>query len=208
MKIDEIYFRTGKDKLVLKCFYADRMVEIVGYGAPLDKIAEPLSKLYLNNQSTLIAEATHLYNKLKEHGAKLTDGYFEKWLTDRPTYYGGCYLLDDLKKYPENKKIITNETSWENGITLYHTQVNNPASKFYGISPNSYPPLEAGIQLIKSHGGKVYYIPHALKFHNDGKMIFEDIIKNFDINGIIGNDDFTKNFTKEHGLEIKHTENP
>jgi len=144
---------------------------------------ELMHGVHMSHKDLMTIKAQRIYNSLVRNDIKLSpDVKPENWDMNK-YYYPSKYFLDDLVKYPENKKIITDECSWKNDITLYRNYFSNPQSKLFFDQDDLYPSVKKIIDLIKQAGGKVF-IPHIFLYGDDGVPFLKSLTSEFEIDGI------------------------
>jgi len=172
--------------------YRGRLIELIGYNIDIVKMHELLKGVYKPKNEMLQIEYKGFYNACVKAGIKFSPGIFECW--DRGKhYYGGCHLHADLIKYPENKKIITDEASWGSGIQFFRNYGNNPLSPLNVDISEHYPKIETVSNLIKQAGGLVF-IPHIFAYGKDSIPFLEGLVSELQIDGI---ECYYPTFTKE-----------
>jgi len=193
MKDAEKYF-SGKiiKGIEPECMYRGRLIELLGYGIDARKMRESLGGLYRSAEEMLRIEYERLYAACVKSGIRFSANVFEGW--DRKKhYYPGCYLHEDLKRYPENRTIITDDESWGNSIQFFRNYGNNPSSPLYADLSDCYPTAKEIVKLIKQAGGKVF-IPHIFLYGEDSVLFLEGLISEFQIDGV---ECFYNSFTPE-----------
>jgi hypothetical protein len=175
-----------------ECMYRGRLIELMGYGIDTDKMTELLRGVYPDKMKVLDAEYKMFYDACVKAGIKFSEGIFEK-LDRRVTYYGGCHLHADMIKYPENKKIVTDDESWGNSIQFFRKWGNNPRSPLNVDLSGLYPDTATIVSLIKQAGGLVF-IPHIFLYGDDSIPFLQGLTSEFEIDGI---ECFYNSFTKE-----------
>jgi hypothetical protein len=149
-----------------------------------------------------------LYTNLVNGGIKLTPNTLKHWDKEKH-YYATGHLHEDMKKYPENRNIITDDESWNNGIQFYRIHAGNPKSPFYTSEEDFFPPVAKIVNIIKQAGGLVF-IAHPFAYGKDSISIFEGIVKDFKIDGIEcfynlhtkDQTEFLLDFCKKHNLLV------
>jgi hypothetical protein len=164
------------------CMYMGRCIELLGYGIDVNKMRELLEGIYMPRTEINKIQYERFYKKLVQGGVKFDEGVFENWDREK-YYYGGCYLLSEIKKHPENKKIITDEDSWNNSIQFYRNHGAKKSSPFYVNEEDLLPSASTIYNFIKQAGGLVF-IAHPLLYGEDSVPILESLVKEFQIDGV------------------------
>ena len=209
MKNPEKYF-SGKivPGIEPECFYMGRCIELLGYGIDVGKMRDSLEGLYMSSEERGQGQLVKLYAALIKGGVKLSPNVLTTWDKEKH-YYAGCHLLEDLKKYPENRKFIPDDESWNNGIQFYRNYACNAKSPFYIDESDLYPSATTIYNLIKRASGLVF-IPHVFAYGDDSIRVLESLMKDFKIDGIEcfynsftpEQTEYLLNFCKKHNLLV------
>jgi len=165
-----------------ECFYMGRCIELLGYGIDIDKMHKSLEGLYMSIEERLQIQFERFHASLVKNGIRLSPDVLNTWDREKE-YYGGHHLRDDLTKYPENRKIITDEEAWNSGVQFYRNYFGNSASSFYVDESDLFPSTATIYKLIKQAGGLVF-IPHIFAYAKHSISILESLLKEFQIDGI------------------------
>jgi len=191
-----------------ECFYMGRCIELLGYGINAIKMHEFLDGLYMSIDERLQKQFEKFHATLVRGGIQFSPDVLKTW--DKARHYYGCgHLHADLKKYPENRKHIKDEESWNNATQFYRNHLCNQSSPFYVDESDFFPSAATVYKLIKQAGGLVF-IPHPLAYGKDSITILENLIKDFQIDGVecFYNShtpeqvDFLLNFCKKHNILV------
>lgn len=191
-----------------ECFYFGRCIELLGYGINTKKMHALLEGLYMSGEERAKRQFARFHANLVKGGVKFSPDVLMTW--DRTKhYYAGCHLHADLIKYPENKKLISNEEAWSNSIQFYRIYASNSKSPFYIDESEHYPSAATAYKLIKQAGGLVF-APHVFLYGEDSVPILESLLKEFRIDGIecfynsytLEQTNFLLDFCKKHNLLV------
>ena len=165
-----------------ECFFHGRVMELLGYGFDLEKMNELLNGLYLPDEQVFTRQMKMFHANLVRGGVKFSPDVLQTW--DRSVhYYPSCHLLADLKKYPQNKNIISDQESWDNSIQFFRNWSSDMKSPFYVDESEFYPSLETMLNIIKQAGGKVF-LPHVFIYGEASLPMLNEIVEKYDIDGI------------------------
>lgn len=198
MKNPENYFSGRIIKgIEPECFYHGRCIELLGYGIDIEKMRASLKGLYGNREEFNNRQFRKYYDVLVKAGVRFSPDVLETW--DRKKhYYSSCHLLDDMKKYPENRKFVPDDESWNNSIQFFRKHMANLKSPLYIDESDYYPPTKTIYKLIKQAGGLVF-IPHVFAYGEDSIPILDGLMKDFKIDGI---ECFYNSYTKEQSEHL------
>ena len=191
-----------------ECFYFGRCIELLGYGIDYKTMRDSLEGLYMSADERSQRQFERLHATLTKGGVRLSQDVLTTWDKEKH-YYSGSHLHEDLKKYPENRKFIPDDESWGNGIQFYRNYASNRQSQFYIDESDYYPPTALMYKLIKLAGGLVF-IPHPFVYGEDSIPILEQLIQDFQIDGIEcfynshtpEQTEFLLGFCKKHNLLV------
>jgi len=174
------------------CSYHGHAIELLGYGIDVEKMHESLKGLYHSPDESQQIWLERFCAKCLEKGVKLSPGIVASW--DRKTCtWASEHVLNDIKKYPENRKIITDDESWNSSLQLWRNCVTNKNNPLYIDESEFLPSAETIYKAIKKSGGLVF-IPHIFAYGEDSIPILENLVKEFQIDGI---ECFYNSFTPE-----------
>ena len=88
-----------------------------------------------------------------------------------------------MKRNINNKKFIPDEESWENESIFFKRHTSNVNSIFYIDESDLIPSVEKVIEIIKKAGGLVF-IPHIYQYEENAKRILDELVQNYQIDGI------------------------
>lgn len=165
-----------------ECYYRGRCIELLGYDINVDKMKELLRGVYITGEERDKLQMDRLYESCVKSGMKFSPNIRETW-DKKVHYYPGSHLHEDMKKYPENRKLITDDESWNNSIQFYRNYGGNKLSSFYVDETDCYPSAEKIYKIIRQAGGKVF-IPHVFLYGDESLPIMEGLMRDFKIDGI------------------------
>jgi len=191
-----------------ECFYMGRCIELIGYGIDVEKMHKSLKGIYKSRDEINKFHAETCYKSLVNNGIKLTPNIIDSW-DKNLHYYAIGHLHKDMKRYPENKKIISDDESWNKAVQCYRNYIGNPSSPFYVDESDFYPTADTIYKLIKLAGGLVF-IAHPFTYGKDSITILESLVSEFQIDGIEcfyntftpEQTEFLLDFCKKHNLLV------
>ena len=157
-------------------------IELLGYFVDYKVINEEVKKLYKPFEEINKAELERLYSKCKEVGMIFDDDILTKY-KDSGYYYATEYLHQEMRKNIYNKQFVPDEESWERESIFFKRHTSNVNSKFYIDESDLVPSVQKVIDVIKKAGGYVF-IPHIYQYEENADRILDELIKNYDIDGI------------------------
>ena len=167
-----------------ECYYKGRLIELLGYGFDVKKMAKLLKGVHRPFSEVADIKLRFLHETLVKMGAKFSDNILDGYTKQSKYYYSSCYLLADMKKYPDiNRKFVHDQESWDDGIKFFRKHMCDKDSPLYFDHSTAYPSAEKIHKLIKQAGGKVF-IPHIFMFEEDSVPFLESLVKEFDIDGV------------------------
>lgn len=172
-------------------------IEILGYGIEYKKIAEMLKKVYIPVNERNRIEVERLYNKCINAGLILEEKCLQNY---DDTMFASKFIQTEIKKFEENKKIIS-EDAWDEPRIFYRRYMSNPECDLYVEMDDLVPEFNVAANLIREAGGLVF-IPHIFEYRENAIKILEYILNNYKIDGI---ECFYTTFSeeqKEYVLEI------
>ena len=157
-------------------------IELLGYFVDYKVINEEVKKLYKPFEEINKAELERLYSKCKEVGMIFDDDILTKY-KDSGYYYATEYLHQEMRKNIYNKQFVPDEESWERESIFFKRHTSNVNSKFYIDESDLVPSVQNVINVIRKAGGYVF-IPHIYQYEENADRILDELIKNYDIDGI------------------------
>ena len=184
LDIKKYYTGTIIPGIEIKCSYNRRLIEILGYKIDTNKMQEWADEYYKDKTKAILQKKYFniLCEKSKEIGLKISEE--SKSNFDSEKEWASVHIYNELVKYEENKKILPEGTldSFNNFSKKYCGDVN---SKLYIDKSADYPSLQEAIDVVKKCKGLVF-LPHLFiyKWANNKKVFIDEILKNYDIDGI------------------------
>lgn len=166
----------------LQAYILGFSIELLGYYVDYKIINEEVKKLYKPFEVINEAELQRLYNKCIEIGMKFDDDVISNYKKSG-YYYATEYLQKEMRKNIYNKQFIPDEESWESEASFFKRHTSNINSKFYIDESDLIPSVKQVIELIKKAGGLVF-IPHIYQYQENADKILNELISNYEIDGI------------------------
>ena len=185
-KIDVKKYFTGKiiKGIEIKCAYQKRLIEILGYNVDTKVINEYMDKFHQKKSKEKIQQKYFniLYDKCLRMGLKMltkTEVEFNPKVD-----WASVSIYKEIKSHKENKEKLP-EDLWQEFTTFSKKYCGNPKTEWYIDKSKDYLSLEEAIRLVKKSGGLVF-LPHIFiyKWAEDKKKLLEEIVTNYEINGI------------------------
>lgn len=185
-KLDIKKYYTGAiiPGIEIKCSYNKRLIEILGYKIDTNKMQGWADEYYKDKTKEILQKKYFniLCEKSKEIGLKLSEESKSNFNPEKE--WASVHIYNELIKYEENKKILPEGTldSFNNFSKKYCGDVN---SKLYIDKSADYPSLKEAIDVVKKCDGLVF-LPHLFiyKWVDNKKEFIDEILKNYDIDGI------------------------
>ena len=155
-------------------------IEVLGYKIDTDKMNRLVSKYYITSKERDLLEVKRLYEKCIKEGIALPNNFVENYQPGK--MYASKYLHETLIKNIENKEIIDDD-AWENSNIFYRKYMSNPKTKFYADMNDILPDFKTVSNLVKECGG-LLFIPHIFEYRDNSMRILENILQNYEIDGI------------------------
>ena len=155
-------------------------IEVLGYKIDTDKMNRLVSKYYITSKDRYLLEVKRLYEKCVKEGIALPNNFVENYQPGK--MYASKYLHETLRKNIENKEIIDDD-AWENSNIFYRKYMSNPKTKFYADMNDILPDFKTVSNLVKECGG-LLFIPHIFEYRDNSMRILENILQNYEIDGI------------------------
>lgn len=157
-------------------------IELLGYFVDYKVINEEVKGLYKPFEIINEIELKRLYEKCIEVGMKFDSDILNEY-KNSGYYYATEYLHKEMKRNINNKKFIPDEESWENESIFFKRHTSNVNSIFYIDESDLIPSVEKVIEIIKKAGGLVF-IPHIYQYEENAKRILDELVQNYQIDGI------------------------
>ena len=97
--------------------------------------------------------------------------------------YHKYHFVEDLKKYPENKKLVPNEKAWNDRVYFGREYFTNPDSHLYLGLETLFPSAEETCRIIKECGGLVF-IPHVFAYGDVSMQMLHEMLDELPIDGV------------------------
>jgi len=179
-KIDISNIYTGKiiTGCEFSCIFNNRKIELLGYNIDIEKTRKWIKESYHYENYSLQCEFNKLVELCKKHDIKLTDNL----LYDETKEYPYDTIYNAIIKYPENKKIFTDD-EWNSANSFFRSKICNKENPLH-IDFNIDPQAKKVSDFIRSMGGKVF-IAHAFVYRFDDTIqVLNELIENNIIDGI------------------------
>lgn len=154
-------------------------IEILGYGIDYEKMNETLKDVYIPAEERNKIEVKRLYDRCIKAGIRLEEDCLKNF---DGTSFASKFIQTEIKKYLENKKIIT-EDAWDDTKVFYRKYMSNPEGILYVEMDDFVPDFNVASDLVKKAGGLVF-LPHIYEYRENSERILAYILENYKIDGI------------------------
>lgn len=168
----------------IKCAYKKRLIEILGYKVD-PKVVNNFMEEFHKTKSKEILQQKYfdiLHERCKDMGLVMSKK--EDIEFNPKTDWASIKIYNDIKAHEENKLKVPDDFWSEFNIfsKKYCGDVNYP---LYIDKSEDYLQLDEAIKLVKDAGGLVF-LPHVFiyKWAEDKKKLLDDIVAEYDIDGI------------------------
>ena len=168
----------------IKCAYKKRLIEILGYKVD-PKVVNNFMEEFHKTKSKEILQQKYfdiLHERCKDMGLVMSKK--EDIEFNPKTDWASIKIYNDIKAHEENKLKVPDDFWSEFNIFSknYCGDVNYP---LYIDKSEDYLQLDEAIKLVKDAGGLVF-LPHIFiyKWAEDKKKLLDDIVAEYDIDGI------------------------
>lgn len=168
----------------IKCAYKKRLIEILGYKVD-PKVVNNFMEEFHKTKSKEILQQKYfdiLHERCKDMGLVMSKK--EDIEFNPKTDWASIKIYNDIKAHEENKLKVPDDFWSEFNIfsKKYCGDVNYP---LYIDKSEDYLQLDEAIKLVKDAGGLVF-LPHIFiyKWAEDKKKLLDDIVAEYDIDGI------------------------
>lgn len=144
-------------------------IELLAYGADAAQLQKQIDAIYPPREEKLRLHGQAMVDTCRKVGAKMDPAKVEAFLKMKVP--SRKQLLDILKEYPENRRFLFNEQSWENVGTFLRQETNNPQSQLFADISTLHPSIETVTKLIRHCGGMIF-IAHPLIY---GPLVSENL---------------------------------
>jgi len=184
IKIDKYY----KGKIIpgveLKSYYYGKTIDILGYKINTNAMQEWLDDFYKDKspRETQIKYFKHYYNVLRKMNVKLLPEEEIDWVPGND--WASIIIYRELKRFEENKMKLPKDL-WDDFNVFKKDYCYNPKTELYVDKSGDYPSVKQTIDAIRDCGG-YSFLAHAYvyKWFKDNNEFINDIINNYEINGI------------------------
>lgn len=168
----------------IKCAYKKRLIEILGYKVDPKVINNFMEKFHKTKSKEILQQKYFdiLHERCKDMGLVMSKK--EDIEFNSKTDWASIKIYNDIKAHEENKLKVPDDFWSEFNIfsKKYCGDVNYP---LYIDKSEDYLQLDEAIKLVKDAGGLVF-LPHIFiyKWAEDKKKLLDDIVAEYDIDGI------------------------
>ena len=154
-------------------------IEILGYNFDWNLMRKKLPNLYISATERNKIEYSRLIKKCEEFGLHFSKEEINSY---DYTCFSSKYIHKLITNNP-NYKSFFDEDAWNNSNIFYRKYMSNPGSHFYVEMDDIVPTFDIASNLIRECGGKVF-IPHIYEYKDNSTKILNDILNNYEIDGI------------------------
>ncbi len=168
----------------IKCAYKKRLIEILGYKVDPKVINNFMEEFHKTKSKEILQQKYFdiLHERCKDMGLVMSKK--EDIEFNPKTDWASIKIYNDIKAHEENKLKVPDDFWSEFNIfsKKYCGDVNYP---LYIDKSEDYLQLDEAIKLVKDAGGLVF-LPHIFiyKWAKDKKKLLDDIVAEYDIDGI------------------------
>ena len=168
----------------IKCAYKKRLIEILGYKVDTKVINNFMEEFHKTKSKEILQQKYFdiLHERCKDMGLVMSKK--EDIEFNPKTDWASIKIYNDIKAHEENKLKVPDDFWSEFNIfsKKYCGDVNYP---LYIDKSEDYLQLDEAIKLVKDAGGLVF-LPHIFiyKWAEDKKKLLDDIVAEYDIDGI------------------------
>ena len=168
----------------IKCSYRKRLIEILGYNVNTKTINNYMDKFHENHSKEKVQQKYFdiLYDRSLKMGLDLQP---KQQIEFNPKVdWASVTIYKEIKSHEKNKEKLPDDL-WEEFTTFSKKYCGNTNSEWYIDKSEDYLRLEEAIKLVKDAGGLVF-LPHIFiyKWAEDKKKLLDDIVSNYEIDGI------------------------
>ena len=168
----------------LKASYKGKIIDILGYGIDTDKMQEWINEFYKDKTHAKI-QTKYLkirYNLFKEMGCTLTPYNEIDW--DPAHEWSNVVIYKEVKSHPENEAKCPKDL-WESFDNYKYKYCYKEDNKFFIDKSLDSPKVEEIIEQIHKVGGRAFLAHiYVYKWTDDKKALIDDLISNYDFDGI------------------------
>lgn len=168
----------------IKCAYKKRLIEILGYKVDIKVVNNFMEEFHKTKSKKILQQKYFdiLHERCKDMGLVMSKK--EDIEFNPKTDWASIKIYNDIKAHEENKLKVPDDFWSEFNIfsKKYCGDVNYP---LYIDKSEDYLQLDEAIKLVKDAGGLVF-LPHIFiyKWAEDKKKLLDDIVAEYDIDGI------------------------
>ena len=168
----------------IKCAYKKRLIEILGYKVDPKVINNFMEEFHKTKSKEIVQQKYFdiLHERCTDMGLVMSKK--EDIEVNPKTDWASIKIYNDIKAHEENKLKVPDDFWSEFNIfsKKYCGDVNYP---LYIDKSEDYLQLDEAIKLVKDAGGLVF-LPHIFiyKWAEDKKKLLDDIVAEYDIDGI------------------------
>lgn len=160
--------------------YKGETIEILGYGFDLEIMQNFLNSNVLTFEEKQLKEYELIKNQYKKIGVIFDENNIK---FDSKKESSRVAFVNEIKKYPENKKFFLNEESINSDSGFTRNEVYNPKSQLYVDESSLFPSLEKTIDMIHQSGG-LAFLAHTYAYSSNIANELLNIINNYDLDGL------------------------
>lgn len=160
--------------------YKGETIEILGYGFDLEIMQNFLNSNVLTFEEKQLKEYELIKNQYKKIGVIFDENNIK---FDSKKESSRVAFVNEIKRYPENKKFFLNEESINSDSGFTRNEVYNPKSQLYVDESSLFPSLEETIDMIHQSGG-LAFLAHTYAYSSNIANELLNIINNYDLDGL------------------------
>lgn len=168
----------------IKCAYQKRLIEILGYNVDTKMINNYMDKFHEKHSKEKVQQKYFdiLYERSLKMGLELQPK--EQIEFNPKVDWASVTIYKEIKSHEQNKEKLPDDL-WQEFTTFSKKYCGNINSEWYIDKSEDYLGLEEAIRLVKNAGGLVF-LPHIFiyKWAEDKKKLLDDIVSNYEIDGI------------------------
>ena len=160
--------------------YKGETIEILGYGFDLEIMQNFLNSNVLTFEEKQLKEYELIKKQYKKIGVIFDENNIK---FDSKKESSRVAFVNEIKRYPENKKFFLNEESINSDSGFTRNEVYNPKSQLYVDESSLFPSLEKTIDMIHQSGG-LAFLAHTYAYSSNIANELLNIINNYDLDGL------------------------
>ena len=168
----------------IKCAYQKRLIEILGYNVDTKMINDYMDKFHEKHSKEKVQQKYFdiLYERSLKMGLELQPK--EQIEFNPKVDWASVTIYKEMKSHEQNKEKLPDDL-WQEFTIFSKKYCGNTNSEWYIDKSGDYLELEEAIKLLKDAGGLVF-LPHIFiyKWAEDKKKLLDDIVSNYEIDGI------------------------